>query len=376
MKILIAPDKFKGSLDAWQVCDTIRSGLLTCDTSLVCVNLPLADGGEGTCSLLTKFTQGEMINARARNPLFRMLDSGYGISKDGTTAFIEMAKASGLQLLNETERNPLYTSSVGTGDLIRHALDQGVATIILGIGGSATNDAGIGIGEALGLEFFSHSLEKLQPIGKNLIGIQSIQHGKLHPRCRDVRMIILCDVDNPLYGSNGAAFVYAPQKGADATSVKRLDEGLRHIANTLSEKFDVDINFPGAGAAGGVSVMIKALMHADVKSGMEFITAFTGLEQAIQDADVVITGEGKIDEQTLSGKVLQGVAKLAGKCSKPVIAVTGKCDLNSRQLNQLGITRVVTLVNESVTAQFAMENASKILEKRTIEAVFPLLATF
>lgn len=376
MNILIAPDKFKGSLEATQVCDAIRAALRQCDATINCVDIPLADGGEGTGALLTKFMQGKMIEVSVRDPLFRMINSSYGVSYDGTTAFIEMAKASGLQLLKKEERNPLRTSSVGTGDLIRHALDHGVSKIILGIGGSATNDAGMGIGEALGLRFFSSDGEALHPTGTNLKYVTTIDERQLHPRCANVHVTVLCDVDNPLYGMKGAAVVFAPQKGADAMAVKILDDGLQNAARVFGEKFKVDVNFPGAGAAGGVSVMICALMRTNVRRGMEFITEFTGLEKAVQEADVVITGEGKIDEQTLSGKVLQGVSKLARKYHKPIIAIAGKCDLQPHQLSALGIGHVITLSNSPVSEQIAMQNASEILKRVTAEQIFPLLATF
>jgi glycerate 2-kinase len=376
MNILIAPDKFKGSLDAQQVCQAVRVALEQCDDSLTCIGLPLADGGEGTCALLTAFKRGDMIHVAVRDPLFRTIESEYGISNDGSTAFIEMAKASGLQLLNAQERDPLLTSSVGTGDLIRAALDRGVSKIILGIGGSATNDAGMGIGEALGLKFFSAGGGELRPIGWNLKSINGIDVDHLHPRCKGAHITILCDVDNPLFGERGAAFVFAPQKGADTASVKILDEGLQHAARVFARTFNVDVNFPGAGAAGGVSIMIKALMHADVKPGMDFITAFTGLEKAVQAADVIITGEGKIDAQTLSGKVLKGVANLAVKYAKPVIAITGKCELPPDQLKTMGIAKVITLANDEISDHMAMRNAFEILKKRTIEEVFPLLISF
>jgi len=373
MNILIAPDKFKGSLTAREVCDIIQRALRTCDPALSIDTLPLADGGEGTGALLTAITHGNNVCVVVRDPLFRTINASYGISKDGTTAFIEMAKASGLQLLADYERNPLQTTTLGTGDLIRHALDHNVRKIILGIGGSATNDAGLGIGCALGLTFYSAQQQELKPVGSSLIQVHRIDVDGLHPRCREVELIILCDVDNPLYGPRGAAVVYAPQKGANAEAVKLLDAGLAHIGSVFHKTFQLDVNFPGAGAAGGVSVMLKAIMKADVQSGMAFISAFTNLEERVASADVIITGEGRMDDQTLSGKVVQGIATLAGKYRKKVIAVVGQCDLTDEQLQRIGIDHAIALADDDTPGKQAMEHAAEILEETVKKRLFPLL---
>jgi len=373
MKILIAPDKFKGSLTAREVCNTIQQALQACDSAFSIDTLPLADGGEGTGALLTEFTHGNNVRTVVHDPLFRAIEASYGISKDGTTAFIEMAKASGLQLLAAHEQNPLMTTSLGTGDLIRHALDHHVKTIILGIGGSATNDAGLGIGKALGLTFYSAQQHELNPVGSSLIHVHRIDVDNLHPRCREVELIILCDVDNPLYGPRGAAVVYAPQKGANEETVKLLDAGLAHIASVLRKTFHLDVDFPGAGAAGGVSVMLKLIMKADVQPGMTFISAFTSLEKRIASADVIITGEGKMDDQTLSGKVVQGVAAIGRKHKKKVIAIAGQCDLTAEQLQRIGIDHAIVLEDEATSRKRAMEHAAEILGEKVRKRLFPLL---
>lgn len=373
MKILLAPDKFKGTLTARQVCDVIQQALLACDPALSVHTLPLADGGEGTGALLTEFTRGAEVHVMAHDPLFRMIETSYGISNDGKTAFIEMAKASGLQLLTAAERNPLQTTTLGTGDLIRHALDHHVETIILGIGGSATSDAGLGIGQALGLKFYSTAPAALEPVGANLVHINRIDVSGLHPRCREVKLIILCDVDNPLFGPRGAAVVYAPQKGASREAVILLDRGLKYIASVLHDTFQLDVNFPGAGAAGGVSVMLKSIMKADVQPGMMFISRFTDLEKSIASADVIITGEGKMDDQTLSGKVVHGVAAISRKHKKSVIAVTGRCELTHQQVRDLGIGEVISLSDNETSAKQAMEHAAEILSEQVKKRLFPLL---
>jgi glycerate kinase len=278
-------------------------------------------GGEGTFTLLTEYSGGKIVTTSVSDPLFRTINAQYGISENGKTAFIEMAQASGLQLLTNEERNPLRTTSFGTGELIVDALARGATTIILGIGGSATNDAGMGAAEALGFQFYDQQKNKLKPVGENLQHIDSIDHSKKHPRCIDVTCIILCDVNNPLHGPDGAAYVFAPQKGASSEAVNILDKGLQNIDAKLHSCLGMHSDFPGAGAAGGIAVLIRACMTTEIKSGFKFIADFTNLEPHIISADVVITGEGNIDQQTLSGKVVNGVATLAHKHGKPVFAV-------------------------------------------------------
>jgi len=372
MTVLIAPDKFKGSLSAQEVCDAIREGLISADRSLNIITLPLADGGEGTCELLTSYNGGSLINLRVRDPLFRDIDSGYGISKDGQIAFLEMAKASGLQLLKKEEGNPLITSTVGTGDLIRHALDRGVEHIIMGIGGSATNDGGIGMAEALGVIFYSASGEKLKPIGQNLKHIHTMDVEGIHPGLRRVKFTIFCDVDNPLHGPHGAAFVFSPQKGADARMVRELDEGLRHYEKVLEKTVNRKVNFPGAGAGGGLPASIKALADITVRPGMDFIIEFTKLEEQVRDADVIITGEGKIDEQTLSGKVVKGIADLSGKYNKALYIIAGKNELSKENLRNLGALKVVTLVDANTSEQEAVKHAFRLIKQRVKEEIIPL----
>lgn len=372
MTILIAPDKFKGSLSAKEVCEAVREGLVSADSSWNIITLPLADGGEGTCELLTSYCGGSLINLRVRDPLFRDIDSGYGISKDGRIAFLEMAKASGLQLLKKDERNPLINSTVGTGDLICHALNQGVEHIILGVGGSATNDAGMGMAEALGVIFYSASGEKLQPVGQNLKHINSINLSGAHPRLQQVEFTVFCDVDNPLHGPRGAAHVFSPQKGADEGMVIELDDGLRHYEKILEKTVSSKVNFPGAGAGGGLPASIKALANVTVRPGMDFIIEFTKLEEQVRRADVIITGEGKIDEQTLSGKVVKGIADLSARYNKALFVIAGKNELSQENLRNLGAIKVVTLVDINISEQQAIRHAFRLIKQRVKEEIIPL----
>lgn len=371
MTILIAPDKFKGSLSAQEVCDVI-SGELTAHSVHEIVALPLADGGEGTCELLTKFSGGTMMNIPVRDPLARTIDSQIGVSKDGRIAFLEMATASGLQLLKKEDRNPLFTTTLGTGDLIRYALDRGVDHIIMGVGGSATNDAGMGMAESLGVAFYDSSGNKLSGMGQNLARIRSFDSSQLHPQLSMVKFTIFCDVDNPLHGVNGAAHIFSPQKGADEKMVEQLDSGLKHYEKILESQTGRIVNFPGAGAGGGLPASLKAFASVEIRRGMDFIAEFTQLEDKIKGADFVITGEGKVDSQTLAGKVVKGVADLAGKHNKPLIVVAGKNELDGDSIARLGAISVVTLVGDGLDEREAIENASNVLKKRVREQIFPL----
>jgi glycerate 2-kinase len=373
MTILIAPDKFKGSLTSQEVCTIIGQVLKQEIPESRIVSLPLADGGEGSCALLTSFSGGTMVSLEVHDPLFRKMQAKYGLSPDRSTAFMEMAAASGLQLLKPEERNPLKTSSYGTGEMIRHALDHDVRKIILGIGGSATNDGGIGLAEALGFCFYSGSGERLTTTGENLNYIRQIDSTQRHPKLGEVDITVFCDVDNPLHGPQGAAHVFASQKGASPSAIMQLDEGLKNLERILEQTFGKAVDFPGAGAGGGLAAMLQSITVLNVTPGMKFIAKFTGLEQRIREADVVITGEGRLDEQTLSGKVVMGVTDIAKRYHKRVIVVTGKSLLKENQIEQLGISQVVTLTGDDVSESEAFQFAKDMLARRVSEKVAFLL---
>ncbi len=367
MKILIAPDKFKGSLDARQVCEAIRQALVKSDATLCIQTLPMADGGEGTAQLLTEHTRGKWITCEVRDPFFRKTQAGYGISGDGQTAFIEMAAASGLQVLTPWETNPMKTSTVGTGDLIADALKHQVKKIVLAIGGSATNDAGLGMATALGYKFYDNQNQELTPIGENLIYLHRVHASQVNPQLRLTEIVVLCDVSNPLHGDNGAAFVFAPQKGASEQDVIQLDKGLQHFANIVHTQLNISTDFAGAGAAGGLGAGAKVFLNATLKRGIDYVMEALQVETAIHNADLIITGEGKMDAQTLSGKVVAGMAASAVRYKKPVFAIVGKNELSEAQWKQVGISQVISLVDENTSVEMAMKQPEHWIEKRIME---------
>ena len=367
MTILICPDKFKGSLNAKEVCIAVAAGLLQVDPQAVVQSVPLADGGEGTCDLLTEWYQGSNIELEVHGPLFSPVTARYGISREGDTAFIEMAVASGLTLIKPEERNPLITTSLGTGEMIADALNRKIKKIILGIGGSATNDAGIGMASALGYTFCDADGEILKPTGENLIHLHHINITALNPSWKDVQIIALCDVTNPLYGPEGAAYVYGPQKGADKAAVELLDAGLRNFRRVVHKYLKRSVDFPGAGAAGGLGAGAKVFLNASMQKGVTYIIQNTLLIEKINNADLIITGEGKIDSQTFSGKVVSEVVRLARDAGKPVIAICGKCEVSDEETASFGLKKVISLVDDETTQESAIQDASALIARKISE---------
>jgi len=367
VKILIAPDKFKGSLTAQEVIEAISSALKKLDSTLQVQTVAMADGGEGTAKLLTEHTNGKWHLCSVHDPFFRKVEAGFGISGDGETAFIEMASASGLQLLTPWEHDPLKTTTLGTGDLIAQALQHKVKKIVLAIGGSATNDAGIGMAKALGYKFFDQQNNELIPIGKNLEHLHLVDKTDVHPGLMLTEFIVLCDVTNTLFGKQGAAYVFAPQKGASEQDVVRLDSGLRNFAKVVETQLHVAPDFAGAGAAGGLGSGSKVFLNASMKRGIDYVMNVLQVDAAVQHADLIITGEGKLDKQTLSGKVVAGITATAKRSNKPVIAVVGKNELSETEWKQAGITQVISLVDDTTTVEVAMSKTRELIQKR-IEA--------
>lgn len=365
MQILIAPDKFKDSLSSEEVCNAIKDGVKLYDSSISTASFPMADGGDGTARILTGHSGGKMINLTVHDPLMREIKSSYGISGDGKTAFIEMAAASGIELLQENERNCLITSTYGTGELLADAVRRGVDTVIMGIGGSATNDGGMGMASALGFQFIDGEGKIIEPVGKNLIKVKEIKdNGNISSKFRNIKIRVACDVENPMYGKNGAAYIYGPQKGADLEAVKFLDQGLKNFATALHRFSGVDVaNIPGSGAAGGLGAGIMALLNGNLVPGVNLVIEQTGFEKQLKNTDLIITGEGKMDEQTLHGKVVHGICKLAKEHSVPVAALTGSLSLSPEQLQSLSLCCAFSITPGPVKLSYSLQNAYELIKK-------------
>jgi len=358
MKIVIAPDKFKDSLSAIEVCDNLVEGLSNIYSSFDFISCPMADGGEDSLEILNYYLDLEPIELIVNDPLFRPVKSTYYVSNN--TAFIEMSSASGLVLLNPSDRNPMFTSSIGTGELIQDAIDKGFKNINLFIGGSATNDGAIGIAHALGYRFYDTLGNLLSPVGKNLIKIDTVDSRRVISNHKHLNIEVFCDVNNPMYGSEGASFIYAAQKGASPTEVKFLDEGLKNLVVKLNESGYKNIsNIPGSGAAGGVGGGSIAFLDAKLVSGIDKIIEVVELEKLINNCDLIITGEGKLDSQTNRGKVISGVCRLATKYKKPVIAVCGCEEKNISK--KLGIKKVYAIVDKANSLEDSINNAGEYL---------------
>jgi len=366
VKVLIASDKFKGSLTANEVCKIIGKEIQAAHLNAQIISIPLADGGEGTCELLTHHGHGNFVTTQVMDPLMRPIVASYGISQDHKTAFVEMAKASGLMLLKPEERNCMITSTFGTGQLILDAVERGVETIVLGLGGSATNDAGMGMARALGIILKDKHGVELKGTGEELARLAHMEFQNVNPRIIKTKFIVLTDVTNPLYGETGAAKVFARQKGASEKDIEILDEGLRNFSR-LATAMNCPVDFPGAGAAGGLGAGSKLFLGASVQPSMEFISMYTKLEEKISHADLIITGEGKLDKQTLDGKVVSYVAARSQFYHKPVVAVTGSCELDQDQLEKLGISEVISLINHNTSLGEALDNAGEMLSQRIRE---------
>ena len=328
MKIVLAPDKFKSSLTGLEFCDAVEHGIKTIIPEATIVKCPLADGGDGTIEILSYHLDGEIVSLPVSDPLFRPIVGTYLYIKSKRVAFIEMAEASGMKLLDPAERNCFNTTSFGTGELILDAIKKGATTIVLGIGGSATNDCGIGMATALGYGFEDEGGKKLTPIGKHLNKIKNINSSSVIPELNNVAFKVASDVTNPLYGPNGAAHVYGPQKGASAKEIEILDQGLRHFSKIIVNDYQLNVqNLEGAGAAGGMGAGAKVFLNAQLNSGINLVKEMINFESHVHDADWIITGEGKLDEQTLSGKTIHGVLTSARKFDVKVAALCGAVSL-------------------------------------------------
>ncbi|EPG8312540.1 TPA: glycerate kinase [Klebsiella aerogenes] len=359
MKIVIAPDSYKESLSALDVATAIETGFREIYPHAEYVKVPVADGGEGTVEAMVAATQGHIVQVSVTGPLGEPVNAFYGLSGDMRCAYIEMAAASGLESVPPTRRNPLLTTSWGTGELIRHALDAGVSQIIIGIGGSATNDGGAGMAQALGAKLLSAGQQQIAPGGGALETLARIDLSELDPRLADCRIDVACDVTNPLTGPQGASAVFGPQKGATAAMIERLDRGLQHFAQIIDRDLDIDVlNLEGGGAAGGMGAALYAFCGANLRPGIEIVTDALGLAELVADADLVITGEGRIDSQTIHGKVPVGVAKVAKRFNVPVIGIAGSLTADVGVVHQHGLDAVFSVLYSVCTLEEALANAA------------------
>lgn len=364
MKIIIAPDSFKESMSAALAVDAVKKGFQTVFPDAEYVNLPIADGGEGTVDALIAAIGGKRITRKVQGPLNQWVSATYGLLDQGQTAVIEMAEASGLMLVAAKDRNPMLTSSYGTGELIKDALARGAKQIILGIGGSATVDGGVGMLQALGCIFYDAQQQVLGQGGQVLERITAIDLSGLDPRLKACQIDVACDVDNPLVGERGAAAVFGPQKGATAEMVLLLEKGLNQFAEVIQQTTGKDYrHLAGGGAAGGISVAAAAFMGAKLKSGIDIVIDAVNLEKELIDADLVIVGEGSMDGQTSGGKAPLGIAKVAAKHHVPVIALSGVLGKGVEALHEEGIDAFFSILPRLCPLEEALSEGATNLQQ-------------
>lgn len=367
MRVVVAPDAFKGSLSAIELCEIITSAIRTVKQDADVVTIPLADGGEGTAATMVRATGGVMHKETVTGPLGQPVEASYGILGDGQTAVIEVAEASGLTLVPEEARNPLSATSYGTGELIRKALDQGYREFIIGLGGSACNDGGMGLLRALGMQFLDEKGERLPEGGGSLHRLAHIDDSEWHPAISASTFTIASDVENRLCGRDGASAVYGPQKGATPEMVQQLDQSLAHYAHIVKQQHGIDmLDIIGGGAAGGIGAACAAFLNGNIQSGIQVMFDVVNWHQQIADADLIITGEGQLDEQTLSGKTIMGVCDSARTYRVPVIALAGSVKLSVEQLDQLGVIAAFPIVSGPMSVDQAIEQASDLTSKLSV----------
>ena len=368
---LLAPDSFKESMTAEQACAAMQRGIVKALPDAQFIYVPMADGGEGTVDALVAARNGRKVELDVSGPFIQQkVQSYFGLIENDQTAVIEMALANGIHLIESSQRNPLLTSTLGTGEIIKAALELSVSKIIIGLGGSVTNDAGAGMAQALGAKFLDENGQAVQVGGGQLAQIQSIDLSQLDPRLKSTEIVIASDVNNPLCGENGASHVFAPQKGATSEMVEVLDQNLSHFANLVKQQLNLDIaHVQGTGAAGGLGFGLMAFAGATIRSGVEIVIEETGLSEKIAQADYVFTGEGGIDFQTKFGKTPFGVAQVAKRFNKPVIAFAGYVGKGIEELYDEGFTAIFGIVDGACDLQTALKNGEKNLERCCVNVV-------
>lgn len=363
MNIVIAPDSFKESLSAKAVASNIAIAIEKIMPDANILQVPISDGGEGLLETLVTPSEGKLVSVNVKDPLLRNIRANYGILGDGTTAVVEMATASGLELLKENEKNPLITSTYGTGQLIKDALKKGCTKIIIGLGGSATNDGGMGMIKALGGKFLNKEGESIDEGGGAMDSLNRIDITELDKRLLKCEIIGACDVSNPITGKQGASFVFGGQKGGNTLELEQLDKNLIHYVSIIKSDFSKEVKeIEGTGAAGGTGMALLAFFDAKLVRGIDLIIDALQLEVHIKNADLVVTGEGKIDRQTLYGKTISGVAKIAKKHGIPVIAIAGKIENDIDEVYKIGVTSIFSIVNQPMDLQESMRKTDYLIQ--------------
>ena len=375
MKVVIAIDSFKGSLTSTEAGQAIADGILEQFPQSQIELIPIADGGEGMLTVMLNTIGGRIQHLTAHNPCMENIQTSYGISEDGTTAFIEMANISGLPLIRREQQNPMKTTTYGTGEIIRNALEKGCTRFIIGIGGSATNDAGIGMLQALGFEFLDKDRQPLGFGGEILTKIVSTNRTKVHPKVKNAHFIVACDVQNPFYGPDGAAAIYARQKGADNAMIEELDRGMQSFAQVIQKDTGKDISMvPGSGAAGGMGGGMLAFLDAELRSGADLVLDLCQFNSKIEDADLIITGEGRMDRQSLMGKIPGKILEAGKRKGIPVIAFAGSIAdneiLESAGFKGLFATKPDSMpLEEAMKPDIAIQNIKSALASAHLEAL-------
>ncbi|WKV10288.1 glycerate kinase [Thermoanaerobacterium sp. CMT5567-10] len=373
MRILVAPDSYKGSLSSREVIEAMTEGIRRVVDAEI-LKVPIADGGEGTVDALIMSLGGKIIDVDVVGPLGNVVKGYFGVLNDGT-AVIEMAASSGLNLVPNDMRNPLITTTYGVGQLIKEALDAGCRKFIIGVGGSATNDGGAGMVQALGVKLLDEDGKDISYGGGNLYRLKKVDISSIDKRVRESSFIVASDVTNPLCGENGASYVYGPQKGATPEMVEILDNNLRRYASVVKETLGKDFSdVPGAGAAGGLGFSLMAFLNAKIKSGIDIVMEASNIDEKIKSCDIVITGEGNTDFQTAYGKAPAGIARIAKKYGKPVVILSGGLGKNYKELYDVGVTSMFSIVDKPMTLREAMINARKLISDRAEDIIRTILA--
>lgn len=357
MKIVLAPDKFKNSLTGLEFCDAVEAGIKTITPDVEIVKSPLADGGDGTIEVVNYYLKGDVIHTTVNNPFFRPVQASYLYSELSKTAFIEMAEASGVKVLKPEQFDCINATTLGTGEMILDAIKKGASKVILGIGGSATNDCGIGMATALGYRFLDKNKNEVKPIGANLSQIVSIDVANVNDRLYEIDFRVACDVTNPLYGLTGAAYVYGAQKGASSNDIEILDNGLKDFSKIINSVFNIDAqSLMGAGAAGGMGIASKVFLKGSLEPGIQLIKNLAQFDDKLENTDWIITGEGKLDTQTMSGKTIQGVLASAKAKRIKVATFCGAIDLEGIKPEDYGIHYSDAVIDYASDMDDAMKN--------------------